>query len=221
MDQQNSMKLVVAGAGFGDIINLIEAIKEKTPQLDFIGFVDDKPELEGALIFGYPVIGKFDWLKSERVHIFNSVAKTMAIRAAATKKLSACGSDFASLVHPTVNTRYSSIGVDVAIFENVFLGPNTSVGSHTIVHSGCMIGHDVSIGENCFIAPGAQILGGVKIGDNVAIGANSVCLPKSLIGDGATVGAASLVSGIVATGATMLGVPARKFFGSAILRKKE
>jgi sugar O-acyltransferase (sialic acid O-acetyltransferase NeuD family) len=208
----NNVKLVIAGVGFSDILNLVESIKESYPGFDFLGFVDDKEEIQGKLVFGYPVIGNFEWLRGKQLHVFNSVAKNMVIREKATHKIMTYDQDFALLVHPSINTRRSELGKDVAIFENVFLGPNSSIGSHTIVHAGSMIAHDVKIGENCFIAPGAQLLGGVTVGNNVFIGSNAVCLPKSKIEDGATIGAASVISGIVQEGTTMLGVPARKMF---------
>ena len=207
-----NQKLVIAGVGFGDILNLVESIADNNPDFHFMGFVDDKPEIQGQTVGGYPVLGPFDWLMGKQVNVFNSVAKTMGIRASATQKLQIYKQDFAVLLHPNVNTKRALLGYNIAIFQNVFLGPNTKIGSHTIIHAGCMIAHDVQIGENCFIAPGAQLLGGVVIGDNVFIGANSVCLPKSAIGNGATVGAASVVSGNVDDGVTMMGVPARKIF---------
>ena len=219
MIEYNNVRLVIAGVGFGDILNLVESIKERYPDLDFMGFVDDKPEIQGKLILGYPLLGRFDWLQGKQVHVFNSVAKTMIIRAAASKKLQVYKQDFAVLVHPTVNTKRALLGNDIAIFENVFLGPNTNIGSHTIIHAGCMVAHDVKIGENCFIAPGALILGGVTIGNNVFVGANAVCLPKSVIGDAVTIGAASVVSGVIENGATMMGVPARKIFKSILTDK--
>lgn len=203
---------MIAGIGFGDILNLVEDIKESSPGFDFLGFIDDKPEIQGKSIFGYPVLGKFSWIEGKKIQVFNSVAKTMAIRAEATSSLMTYGQNFAVLVHPSVNTKRTSLGNDIAVFENVFIGPNTSIGSHTIIHTGCIVAHDVKIGENCFIAPGAKLLGGVTIGNNAFIGSNAVCLPKSIIGNGATVGAGTVVSGTVLDGDTMLGVPARKIF---------
>ena len=212
MINYNKIRLVIAGIGFGDILNLVEDIKDSSPGFEFLGFIDDKPEIQGKSIFGYPVVGKFSWIEGKKIQVFNSVAKTMAIRAKATSSLMTYGQDFAVLVHPSVNTKRTSLGNNIAVFENVFMGPNTSIGSHTIIHAGSMVAHDVKIGENCFIAPGAQLLGGVNIGNNAFIGSNAVCLPKSIIGNGATVGAGSVVSGTVLNGATMLGVPARKIF---------
>ena len=212
MIDYNNVRLVIAGVGFSDILNLVESIKNSFPGFDFLGFVDDKEEIQGKLIFGYPVVGKFEWLRGKQIHVFNSVAKTMAIREKATQKIMTYELDFVQLIHPSINTCRTELGKDIAIFENVFLGPNSSIGSHTIVHAGSMIAHDVKIGENCFIAPGAQLLGGVTVGNSVFIGSNAVCLPKSKIEDGATIGAASVISGMVEEGTTMFGVPARKIF---------
>ena len=58
-------KIVVVGVGFPDVIRIIEAINRKNKIIDFLGFLDDKEEFQGTTHYGYPVIGKLDWLKEK------------------------------------------------------------------------------------------------------------------------------------------------------------
>ena len=86
-----------------------------------------------------------------------------------------------------------TLGPDVKIYPQVFLGRNVSVGEGTIIYAGAKIYDNVIIGKNCIIHAGAVIgadgfgfaplpdgsynkipqLGSVQIADNVEIGANT------------------------------------------------
>ncbi|MEO5973007.1 MAG: serine O-acetyltransferase EpsC [Sphingomicrobium sp.] len=84
----------------------------------------------------------------------------------------------------TVIGETAEIGDDVTIYQNVTLGgtnPSTGIGGkrHPTLANGVVIGS------------GAQVLGPVVVGDGARIGANAV------------------VTGDVAPGATMVGIPAR------------
>jgi sugar O-acyltransferase (sialic acid O-acetyltransferase NeuD family) len=200
---------VVAGVGFGDIIILIEDIIKKDKRYNFLGFIDDFKKL-GFKKNKYKVIGDWKFIKNKNIFVFNSSIKNFEIKEKTDKKLNSLGAKWISLIHPSINTNFSIIGKGVAIFNNVFLGPNTKIGFGTVIHSFASIGHDVKIGKNCFIAPGAKILGGVKIEDGVIIGSNSVCMPKTIIKKKAIIGAGSVVDGIIKKKTTMFGGFAKK-----------
>jgi len=193
---------VIAGVGFGDILPLIESIVELDQSLNFLGFVDDNKNKK-INFKNYKILGSWKFLKNRNIYVFNTVAKDYLSRLKAYRKLKSYGCKFLNIIHPSINTDYSKIGIGVCIFNNVFIGTNVSIGSQTIIHSFSSIGHDVSIGKNCFIAPGAKILGGVKIKDNVFIGANAVCLPRSEINSRSTIGAGTTVTGIIKPGSTV------------------
>ena len=59
-------KIAVIGGGFPDVIRVIEAINKDNKSIDFLGFLDDKEDLQGTNYLGYPVIGKLDWLKEKK-----------------------------------------------------------------------------------------------------------------------------------------------------------
>jgi len=89
--------------------------------------------------------------------------------------------------------RDCSIGNDVKIHPQVFIGDRVKIGDNTIIHPGAKICSDTSIGSNCEIHPGAVIgsdgfgfapqadgtfkaipqIGNVILEDNVSIGANT------------------------------------------------
>lgn len=124
-----------------------------------------------------------------------------------------------------------------AVGENVIIrapfhcdyGYNISVGDGVFMNFGCVILDvvEVVIGEMTQIGPQVQILTAdhprdpvqrraglesgrpIRIGANVWIGGGAVILPGVTIGDDALIGAGAVVTRDVATGATVVGNPAR------------
>lgn len=117
---------------------------------------------------------------------------------------------FRAVVHAT-----ATVAPDVEIGPGAFVGMRAAIqtgvriGSHVIVNTGAVVDHDCVLGDFCHVAPGAVLTGGVRLGPGVLIGAGAVVLPGIEIGEDAVVGAGAVVTRSVATGATVLGVPAR------------
>jgi len=126
-------------------------------------------------------------------------------------------------------------GHGVLVRDRTTIGTNVSIGSHTIIEHSVMIENNARVHSNCFIpelsilregawvGPGVVVtnarypnrpdtkakLEGVIIGSGAVIGAGAVLLPGVVIGDGALVGAGAVVISDVASGATVVGNPAR------------
>jgi len=68
------------------------------------------------------------------------------------------------------------------IREGAFIGPNTSVGSHSYIDA------DVSVGANCKIQSGALIFKGARLADGVFVGPGAVItndrVPRAIQPDG-------------------------------------
>lgn len=92
------------------------------------------------------------------------------------------------------------------IFNQCFIGPNTSFGIGCLINSGAQIHHEVQIGEFTEINPGAILLGGTQIGSFSSIGTNATILPKVKIGDNVRVGAGAVITKDVKDGLTVVGV---------------
>lgn len=117
---------------------------------------------------------------------------------------------FISIYHPdAVISSRAEIKNGTFLAAGSIIGPDTKVGKHSIVNHHAVIDHDCSVGDFCHIAPHVSLGGGVKVGHGALIGAGAIVLPGLTIADYAIVGAGSIVTNDVASGATVLGNPAR------------
>ena len=114
----------------------------------------------------------------------------------------------------------SRIGAFVEIQRDVVIGRRVRVQSHSFICSGVQIEDDVFVGHNVtFINDRNPTTEGARSGNwtleptvvkaGVSIGSGAVILCGLTIGAGARIGAGAVVTGDVAPGATVVGVPAR------------
>ena len=119
---------------------------------------------------------------------------------------------------------------DCEFEDNVFIGPfveiqnDVKIGSNTRVQSHSFICANVTIGQNCFIGHGVMFVNDkfsngkvnyeppfekITIGDNVLIGSNSSILPVSIT-DNVIIGAGSVVTKNIFEPGVYAGNPAKK-----------
>ena len=117
---------------------------------------------------------------------------------------------FISIYHPdAIISSRAKIEVGTFLAAGSIIGPDASIGKHCIINHQAVVDHDCLVGNFCHIAPHASLGGGVKVGQGVLIGAGTIVLPGIRIADYATLGAGSIVTNDVASGATVMGNPAR------------
>jgi sugar O-acyltransferase (sialic acid O-acetyltransferase NeuD family) len=120
------------------------------------------------------------------------------------------GRSLATLVHPSATvSRTVVLEPGCVIFPHVVIGVRSHVGKGTILNRGSLIGHHTRLGSHVFVGPGANVAGKVVVGDRVHIGLASVVRDGIQVGDDAVVGAGAVVVGEVASGTTVIGVPAK------------
>lgn len=119
---------------------------------------------------------------------------------------------------------YAHLRRDCHIGRNVHIGSYAEMKSATLA-DGVRCGHmsylgDVSVGAGSNIGAGTitanydgQVKHATTIGEDVFVGSDTILVAPVAVGDGARTGAGAVVNRDVETGATVVGVPARKIGG--------
>ena len=186
-------RFVVAGTGLPEIISLVEDTLASTKDLEFSGFIDDNLENNQRNLYGHKFLGSFEVVRElGDVFVVNSIARSMEIRAVATRRLVSLGVKFMNLVHPSVATSGVSFGVGNVVLRGATVHRGVKVGDHNILLTNSILGHDTQIGSfnffgngsiingNCFlgdcnyISPGAVLVNDIKLGSRCVVGSNCV-----------------------------------------------
>lgn len=203
------VKQVVVGAG-GMGREVAAWLEDTDEGVDLLGFLDDRPELQGAAVGGLPVLGSVEWLRTRREIRAVLGVGAPAARARIVARLGAWGVSLGGVVHPTATLGPRTRLADGAIVcPRVLLSCDVHLGRAAIVNYGAMLGHDCVVGEFAFVAPGCHVAGNVTIGPGVELGIGASVLQGITIGADAVVGAGAVVIRDVAPGTTVVGVPAR------------
>ncbi len=203
--------LVIYGAGYPDVVKLIDRINVVDNQREIKGFIDDLPENQDSAFMGYPVLGNSELigqLVTNRTWFFNNVYRTTSARGKIMARLTAAECRLATLVDPSVSMEYARIGEGTIINKGVALGANVRIGKHCAVRYNSIINHDNVIEDCVFVGPGVTLSGHVMIRQGAFLGAGSTVLEHLEVGPNSVVAAGSVVLRDVAPGARVAGVPA-------------
>lgn len=117
---------------------------------------------------------------------------------------------FSSLISPAVQAHPSvAIARGSIICSGVKFTVDIRLGEFCIVNLNATIGHDVVMGDFCSLMPSVNISGNVTLGNRVFVGTGATILQGITIGNDAIIGAGALVTHDVASGETVIGVPAK------------
>ena len=203
--------LVIYGAGYPDVIKLIDRINAVDSQWEIKGFIDDLPENQESSFMGYPVLGTSELtgqLVTTGAWFFNNVYRTTSARRKIVARLAVAECRLATLVDPSVELEYARIGEGTIINKGVALGANVRIGKHCAVRYNSVINHDNIIEDCVFVGPGVTLSGHVTIRQGAFVGAGSTILEHLEVGPNSVVAAGSVVLRDVAPGARVAGVPA-------------
>lgn len=207
----NMQKTFVYGAsGHGKVVaDILLASSEST----FVGFVDDRAELQGTHVLGFPVFGSGQWLEEEVRKVKVSVALGVGdnfVRERLAEKCLAWGAELATLVHPAASVSASArLGSGAVVLAQAAINPNARIGRGTIVNTGAVVEHDVVIGDYAHVAPNATMGGASSLGDYSFLALNAVVLNCVSVGSYSIVGAGAVAVHNIPDHVVAYGVPAR------------
>lgn len=173
---------------------------------DAVFFVDDDRALWGQPLMGLQVLGPLAAVlhASDRVHVAvgsNQTREELSRGIAPAQRL--------TVIHPSaVVSRHAELGNGCFVAAGAVVGPCARVGAGAIVNHGAVVDHDCIVGDFCHIAPLASLAGQVRLGARVLVGAGARVLPGVKVGDDVVIGAGAVVLRDVASGRTVIGVPA-------------
>ena len=196
---------VVFGAG-GHARSVVDVLERAG---EVVVAVTGAPDTEPWHVDGLPDDrAAFDRIETEHLRGVVAIGANPA-RAAIIHELVARGLPAPPVVAATATVSPRCVlGAGTVVLEHAHVGPAARLAEGVIVNTGAIVEHDCRIGAGAHIAPGAALLGGAVVGGATLVGSGARVLPRVTVGTGATIGAGAVVTGHVADGETVVGVPA-------------
>jgi len=200
---------VYGASGHGKVVADILLARQEP---NFAGFVDDRAELQGTYVLGFPVFGNGRWLKEEtgkmRVTVALGVGDNLARQRLGEKCLT-WGAELATLIHPTASISPSArLGPGTVVMAQAAVNPNARTGRGAIVNTGAIVEHDVVIGDYAHVAPSATMGGASSLGDCSFLALNATVLQCVSVGSHSIVGAGAVAVRNIPDNVVAFGVPA-------------
>lgn len=214
-DRDKLKDLIIIGAsGFGrEVAWLAERINAVEPRWNFLGFLDDNPEMAGKTVDDYPVLGGCDKAVDYPDAYFVCAIGSSRIRKNVVGKLGAV--HYATLIDPSVLiSDRVAVGEDTIICAGNIITADITIGNHVIINLDCTIGHDVVLHDFVTLYPSVNVSGITDIGECSEVGTGAQIIQMKKIGLNSIVGAGAVVVKDIPDKCTAVGSPAKpiKFF---------
>lgn len=212
-----SKQIVIYGGGgcAREVAWLIQSCNIEGEKYRVACFADDDETSHGTELNGIPIMS----LETAR-RDFPFAAMVLGVGIPRTReylmtKAATAGFRFETIIHPRAErSQWVEIGLGTVICSGVTLTTNISIGHHVQINLNCTICHDVVIGDFTTLSPGVHVSGCVHFGERVCVGAGAVIVNGTkqspiTIGDDVVIGAGACVTKSIASGITVVGIPAK------------
>lgn len=209
-------RLVIIGAGgFGrETAEAVRAVNQVRPTWHLLGFLDDDPALEGAVIDGIAVMGPTDALQQEpdaQALVCVGGPGTTSTRRRVVDQLGLEKARFATVVHPSaILPPGVDLGHGTVVLAGVVATTNVRVGAHVVMMPGVVLTHDDVLGDFVTCASRVCLAGAVEVGEGAYLGAGALVRERRTVGAWSLVGMGSVVVTDVPAAEVWAGVPARR-----------
>ncbi|HBB97302.1 MAG TPA: transferase [Blastocatellia bacterium] len=205
--------IIILGAGglARETAFLIDEINRHSATWTILGFADADERSLGAQIGKHKIICTEDSLLEMKVAAAIGIGDPKTLAKITARLQDRPNVSFPNLVHPNVvwDRERIEMGEGNIVCAGSIFTTDIRIGSFNFFNLNCTYGHDIRIASHCVFNPGINLSGGVEIGSRCLIGTGATILQYLTIGDDVTVGAGSVVTKSVASGTTVIGIPAK------------
>lgn len=208
--------LILVGAG-GFSRETAEAIKSCNAagdaQWDILGFLDDDPAWNGAMVDGMPVLGSIDAASAHPDALFlvgTGRPDNYTSRLRIVDRLGLTNDRYATVVHPDASLAPSTkLGSGTVVLSGTVATASVSIDNHVAIMPGVVLTHDDIISDYVTIAAGVRLGGNVHVETGAYVGSGALVREGVTIGAWAMIGMGSVVTRDVPAGQLWFGSPAR------------
>jgi acetyltransferase EpsM len=172
------------------------------------GLFDDDLALNGQRVLGYEVLGKPEDTAARGLHYAIMGVGDNRARYQMVRRLPHL--DCLTVIHPSAYVHgSSSLGHGTVVMMGCIIGPEATVGAHTIINTKVVVGHHCTLEDFVHIAGSSHLGGSTTVATGAFLGMGTIINPGKRVGAWATIGSGGVVVNDIPPHVTAVGVPAR------------
>lgn len=187
-----------------------------TRDYELIGYLDDKPDLQGKTLERKPVLGKLgdlegivDEYRIEAAFLGIS-ARHIKVRESMQRVLEEKGLLNGNVIHDAAYiSSKASMGHGNFLAPYAVVNAYASISNNCVLYSGAVVEHHTNLKDNVYMGPNASLAADIIIGENTYIGAGATVTPHVKVGKNVTLGAGTVIIEDIPDNAVVVGVPGK------------